>query len=172
MNPERRPDRVSDTGSSDASLSVGETCAAERMVVRGMLAWSSRLRTILIPVVLAMAACTTVRTFGMRWELTTKGFCKAPGIDPRYAVEQEVTLRYEKTPNHYAIICSNKLAATLKAGGQSIVPMVQRRNGGHGSSTSICEIAGLKDDAPGTECTFQGQVLGGFEGDGKPTPWD
>jgi hypothetical protein len=137
-----------------------------------VLARSSPLRTLLILFALTAAACTTVRTFAVQWELTSKGACKGTGIDPRYATEQEVTLRYEKTPHHFAVICSNKLAAALKAGGKRTVPMVVRRNGGPGSSTSICEIAGLKDDAPGAECTFQGQVGGGFEGEGKPSPWD
>jgi hypothetical protein len=121
---------------------------------------------------LSLMACTTSRTFDMQWELTTQDACKGAGIDPRYASEQEVTLRYAKTPNYFSIICSNKLAAALREGGKPVVPMVVRRNGGPGSSTSICEIAGLKDDAPGSTCTFQGQVRGGFEGSGKPTPWD
>jgi hypothetical protein len=119
-----------------------------------------------------LIGCTSVRTFDMTWTLTDKGACAGPGIDPRYAGEQEVTLRYAKAHNHYHIICSNKLANLLKTGGRPIVPMVERRNGGPGSSTSICEIAGMKDDAPGAACTFQGQVRGGFENAAKPAPWD
>jgi hypothetical protein len=132
-------------------------------------------RLVLVLFAHLLASCTSVRTFDMTWTLTNKGTCAGAGlhgIDPRYAGEQEVTLRYAKAPNHYVIICSNKLATVLRTGGRPIVPMVERRNGGHGSSTSICEIAGLKDDAPGAACTFWGQVRGGFENDAKPAPWD
>lgn len=130
----------------------------------------TRLLLLLLPV--SLVACTTSRTFDVQWELTANSACKGAGIDPRYAGEQEITLRYAKTPNHFAVICSNKLAAVLRESGKPIVPMVVRRNGGPGGSTSICEVAGVKDDAPGTRCTFQGQVGGGFEGAGKSTPWD
>lgn len=131
---------------------------------------STATRLILLP--LSLVACTTSRTFDVQWEPTTKGACTGAGIDPRYADEQEITLRYSKAPNHFVVVCSSKLAAVLRQGGKPVVPMVMRRNGGPGSSTSICEIAGVKDDAPGATCTFQGQVGGGFEGTGKPTPWD
>jgi hypothetical protein len=115
-----------------------------------------------------LISCTSVRTFDMTWTLSDKGICPGRGL----AGEQEVTLRYAKAPNHYHVICSNKLATLLKTGGRPIVPMVERRNGGPGSSTSICEIAGMKDDPPGAVCSFQGQVQGGIENAAKPAPWD
>jgi hypothetical protein len=122
--------------------------------------------------VILLAGCSSVRTFDMRWELTSTGKCKGPGLDPSYAAQQEITLRYDTAPNHYVVACSNKLAATLKAAKGTTVPMVQRRNGGKGSSTSICAIAGIKDDAPGTSCTFAGTIGGGYENNPEPNPWD
>ena len=108
----------------------------------------------------------------MRWELTSTGACSAPGIDPTYATQQEIKLRYYKAPNHFKVLCSDKLATALKSGGKPIVPMVERRNGGAGSSTSICEIAGIKDDASGAACNFHGQLGGGYENAASPSPWD
>jgi len=95
------------------------------------------------------------------------------------AGEPAIRLRYVKAPN-YETMCSNELATALKGGGNPVVRMVARDNGG---SYSICAIAGMKADAPGTVCTFRGHLNGGREcvsardGDcskdnGKPSPWD
>jgi hypothetical protein len=132
----------------------------------------SRILSALGALAFALVGCSSDRTFDMTWKLTSTGACTGAGIDPRYAREQEVTLRYARRPNHLKLICSNKLAAALAAATGPTVPMVERRNGGPGSSTSICSIAGLTLDVPGAACTFEGQVGGGFENEGKPTPWD
>jgi hypothetical protein len=109
------------------------------------------LRPYLLVIALALVACTSVRTFEMTWEVHNEpGACQGAGVDPRYASEQRVTLRYRQVPNYFTVICSNRLANALKANGKPVVPMVERRNGGPGSSTSICAIAGLTADAPGT----------------------
>ena len=60
------------------------------------------------------------------------GECQGPCVDPRYASELKVTLRYRKTPNHYTVICSNQVANALKVNGKPVVLMVERRNGGWG----------------------------------------
>ncbi len=127
----------------------------------------------LLLVALLWTACTSTRSFEMSWEVASgAGECAGAGIDPAYASEQRVKLRYVNAPNHFKVICSNRLARALAAGGKPVVQMIERRNGGSGSSTSICEIAGITADAPGTTCTFAGQVSAGFEQTAVPTPWD
>jgi hypothetical protein len=121
---------------------------------------------------LVLASCSSVRTFDMRWELTSGASCRGTGIDPTYASQQEITLRYDKAPNYFVLLCSDKLATLLKTDKKTTVPMVERRNGGPGSSTSICSIDGLKDDAPSTTCTFHGVVGAGHDNDPQPSPWD
>jgi hypothetical protein len=121
-------------------------------------------------IVWMVAGCTTERTFEMSWALTNKGLCGAPGNEGM-AGEREVTLRYVVAPNHYMVFCSNKLASALQAGGDAVVPAVIRRNR-LDASYSICAIAGMKDDAPGADCTFGGFSLGGFESSARPSPWE
>lgn len=135
---------------------------------------------LLVLAALAFFGCRSERTFEMKSEPTTAQMCKGPGNE-RYAGEQEVRLRYVRAPKYYEVFCSNALATLLKSGAKPTVPMVVRRNGGPGSSFSICEVAGVKANAPGTECTFEGHTAGGYDcipardGDcttNKPNPWD
>ena len=126
-------------------------------------------RWILAAVVLA--GCSKQRTFEMTWAFTKTGACTAAGIDPAYATQQEITLRYVKTPNHFKVLCSNKLASALTSGGKAVVPMVERWNADSARSTSICSIAGVVDDM-GSACSLAGQVTAGHENAATPAPWD
>lgn len=134
------------------------------------------MRTILLAMGIScvtLTGCSPKRTFEVRWERTTTGRCAGAGIDPSYASETELTLRYVKAPNHFHVLCSSTLAAKLGASGKNTTTMVERLNTGYRSSTSICEIAGMKNDAPGgAVCTFVGQVSSGFENSADPQPWD
>lgn len=140
---------------------------------------SHRVLVLLAPVGL-LGCRSPERTFDMQWELTSRGGCNAPGNE-RFAGEQEITLRYTRTPKYFEVFCSNKLATAIKASSKTIVPMVARRDSAE--LYSICEVAGLKVNAPGTVCTFAGHISGGRDcvatRDGdcskdtvKPTPWD
>lgn len=121
----------------------------------------------------ALVACTRPkRTFDMTWTTAVDAACGA---------EPKVELRFVKAPKYFVTFCSSKLATTLTSGGKAVVPVVIR---GGSDSFSVCEIAGLKNDAPNTECTFQGLSTSGYDcvaaRDGacggpnanKPTPWD
>jgi hypothetical protein len=121
---------------------------------------------------LVLVACSTERTFDMTWSLTSTGACTGAGIDPSYATQQEVTLRYVKAPNHFNVLCSNKLASALTTAGKPVISMTERRNADAVHSTSICAIAGMRDDAPNTTCTFAGQVRAGYNDTASPGPWD
>jgi hypothetical protein len=134
--------------------------------------YAGRVVRYLALALLLCAGCTTTRTFDMTWSFTHTGACKGAGVDPSYASQKEITLRYVKAPAYFAVFCSNKLATALTAGKKRTVTMVERRNGGRGSSTSICAVDGLKDDAPDTTCTFAGHVSSGYENAPNPTPWD
>lgn len=155
------------------SLSAREGSPAPGSPAACRIYSQTMLRRCLLLTGLLGSACTSVRTFEMSWEIQNgPGECGGPGIEPAYANEQRIKLRYVKAPNHYKVICSNRLAQALVAGGKPLVLLRERRNGGRGSSISICEIAGITADAPGTTCTFAGQVSGGFEQNAAPTPWD
>ena len=108
----------------------------------------------------------------MTWSFTSTGACKGAGIDPTYATQQEITLRYAKAPSHFKVLCSDKLARALTAGGKPVVPMLERRNADSARSTSICSIAGLTDDVDKAPCSFAGQVSAGHEGAATPSPWE
>ena len=111
-----------------------------------------------------LLGCTSKRTFEMEWAFTSTGTCKDIG-------QQEITLHYVKAPNHFVVLCSDKLAAALKSGGKSVVPMVERKNGDYARSTSICSIDGIVDDEGSSKCSFRGQVLAGTNAPERG-PWD
>src|SRR5438552_12964205 len=120
-------------------------------------------RVLAIVAVVVLAGCSKQRTFEMTWTFTKTGACTGAGIDPAYATQQEITLRYVKAPNHFHVLCSNKLATALTSGGKAVVPMLERRNADSARSTSICSIAGIVDDVGSASCSFAGQVSGGYE---------
>lgn len=115
------------------------------------------------------AGCSSTRTYEMSWDMTDNGACKPPDGGP--SIQQEVTLRYVKAPTYFEVFCSNKLAKTLKAAASPTTTMVLRRQGVHHDVYSVCEVAGLKDNSPGSECTFDGWIQNGANGN-APGPWD
>ncbi len=124
---------------------------------------------------LSFFGCHSERAFEMTSEMTGQT-CAAQG---QALAEPEVRLRYVNAPKYYELFCSSALATALKASAKPTVRMVARRNNGQGSY-SICEVAGIKANAPGTECTFEGHKLGGYDTvpgrdsnqSNKPAPWD
>jgi hypothetical protein len=133
-------------------------------------------RWVLLLVIAGCGSSAREATYDMRWELTHRGYCDAPGHEAVKG-QTEITLRFVRFPDYFEIVCSTDLANRLTKAKLPITPATfvidDRNKGAH----ATCAVADLQGKHLAKGCDFPGAIVSGRSGAGPvdpkaPSPWD